>query len=529
MSIFSSVPVQKVKRNKFNMSQERLMTAKFGKLYPCMLHEVVPGDSWRNTSQVFLRTAPQINPTMARIKVHMHFFFVPHRLVWDNWEDFVTGGEDGLQEPVYPTIQMDERFPVWGKGSLADYFGLPTAPDSGIEQGYSLAVSALPFRAYQLIYNEYYRDQNLIEKVHINKTDGAEDLTDPLNQPYAIRTRAYAKDYFTAALPWPQRGGEAVVPLGSIEPNYLAISNVLKSDGTNAADGALSVAGGSLQDSVAANARIENLGTMTTEPVTIETLRTAFRVQEWLEKSARGGSRYIEAILSHYGVVSSDARLQRPEFLGGQVQPVTISEVLNTAGQVAPETTPQDNNLQPVGAMAGHGISAGRGKPWKRYFEEHGYIIGIMSILPQRGYMNGVHRMWRRFDKFDHYWPTFARLGEQAIQNMELYKGWTAADSGNPTGTFGYIPRYAEYKYACNSVHGDFRDNMIDWHLSQNFGQEPALNQAFIEADDQINDLTRIFAVTGNAEIDANDYFWIQMYHKTDAIRPMPYHAIPTI
>lgn len=527
MSIFSSVPISKPKRNKFNLSQERKLTCKFGKLYPVMIHEVLPGDSFKSSTDLFMRLAPMTSPVMHRIKAHLHFFFVPKRLVWENFQDFITGGEDGLAEPETPKIRADENLPaVAAKGSLWDYFGLPTH-NGTIETGYSIAVDAMPFRAYQLIYNEYYRDQNLIEKKPINLTDGEEDLTDPLNDLWQIRTRAYAKDYFTSALPWPQRGGEAIVPLGTVEPVYKPASELYyEQDGlpTPEPSGALNAVqdvGFSYiwdQGGAGGATRIENLDTMSTQPVTIETLRTAFRVQEWLEKSARGGSRYIEAILSHFGVVSSDARLQRPEFLGGCTHPIVISEVLNTAGDQEATT------LLPVGDLAGHGISAGGSKAWKRHFEEHGYIIGIMSVMPVRGYHQGVHRMWTRTDKYDYYWPTFARLGEQEIKNKELYKGYTAADSGTPEGTFGYQARYAEYKYMHDSIHGDFRDLMVDWHLSDIFDQEPALNADFIEADNDKNSLDRIFAVQ-----DGTDYLWVQLYHKTSAIRPMPYHAIPTI
>ncbi|AXL14917.1 major capsid protein [Microviridae sp.] len=515
-NIFQSILVNKPKLNKFDLSHEKKLSLKMGKLYPMLLQEIIPGDRFRVSSEIMLRLAPMISPVMHRVHVYTHYFFVPNRLVWNEWEDFITGGEEGDAEPAYPKIVINNTTKsAFTKGRVPDYMSIPTLDSADTIE--TAKISALPFRAYQLIYNEYFRDQNLQDKIPFDLGGG--DITDQSDVETLtdLRDRAWEKDYFTSALPWAQRGGEATIPIGQVQPNYKTPSEVKTVIGTAQANATLASDGtGDLAEegNLANQLVLDNLLPMDVDAVAINDLRKANRLQEWLEKSARGGSRYIEQILSHFGVRSSDARLQRPEYLGGGKQPVVISEVLNTTG-IVNET--EGGNVQ--GDMAGHGISVGRSNRFKKSFEEHGYVIGIMSVLPRTTYQNGIERHFNKFDKFDYFWPEFAHLGEQEIKNKEIYLDYLDA-SENET-TWGYQQRYAEYKYNQSSVHGDFRDNLAFWHMGRQFDELPELSEDFVKSDPT----KRIFAVTA----DDVDTLYCQIYNKIDALRPMPYFSIPTL
>ncbi|AXL15368.1 major capsid protein [Microviridae sp.] len=505
MNPFQSIQVRKPKTNKFDLSHERKMSVNFGNLYPMLLEEIIPGDNFKVKSEIFIRLAPLLSPVMHRINVYSHYFFVPNRLVWSEWEDFITGGEDGTANPTFPTTTINQ--PYWTRfqqGTLADYFGLPIT-EAGMTGGIDTDISLIPFRAYQLIYNEYYRDQNLVTKVPITKNSGnvAQTTTEGL-ETVTLRERAWEKDYLTSCLPWAQRGGAAAAPL-DVTPTYLDTSLAYQSDGTQTTGDITTNSGQVLVNNSAG--RIENLGEFSGE-VLINDLRKATRLQEWLEKQARGGSRYIETILSHFGVRSSNKALQRPQYLGGSSQPVTISEVLQTA-----------EGTNPVAEMYGHGISVGGGHGFKRSFEEHGYIIGILSITPKTAYQNGLARTWRKFDKFDYYWPEFAHLGEQEVTQSEAYYTWK--DTSDLTTTFGYQQRYAEYKYKESIVSGDFRTNLAFWHLGRIFTEKPFLNETFITCRPRYD----VFSVIDETV----DHFYVQIYHKISALRPIPYFSIPTL
>lgn len=539
-NIFNSVKLKRPRRNVFNLSYENKLTANAGELVPIMCKPVVPGDKFRVNTEMLVRLAPLVAPMMHRVDVFTHYFFVPNRLLWNQWEDFITKGVDGTGVPAFPKIALraDWVSPtsaavLLSDGSLWDYLGLPTIggfngiafpernPNSVIPPvGYE--VSALPFRAYQLIYNEYYRDQNLTQPIDFTLDGGLVTNITEIMSLLTLRRRAWEKDYFTSALPWVQRGPDVTVPVNNNSGSLDVVlkdsphSDVYHVPGTTAfpKDGALRsisgalVIGGGEPDPAYLEpsnfqVNVDELG------VSINDLRTSNALQRWFERNARSGSRYIEQILSHFGVRSSDARLQRPQFLGGGRTPVSISEVLQTSS--TDTTSPQAN-------MAGHGISAGVNHGFKRYFEEHGYIIGVMSIRPRTGYQQGVPKDFRKFDNMDFYFPEFAHLGEQEIKNEELYLQQTPA--GND-GVFGYTPRYAEYKYSMNEVHGDFRGNMAFWHLNRIFSESPNLNTTFVEC----NPSNRVFATAGISD----DKYWIQLYQDVKALRLMPKYGTPML
>lgn len=511
--------------NTFDLSHDRKFSGRIGELMPISVMEVVPGDKFNIKATNMTRFAPLITPIMHKASVYCHFFFVPNRILWPNWENFISGGEDGLADPTFPTVDL--TIPSqYGIHTLADYLGLPT--------GNQLTdVSALPFAAYQKIYQDYYRDENLITKTDVSVSDGTQSNTDTIALS-TMQKRAWQHDYFTSALPWTQRGPEATIPLGTTAPILYENSGAPTFIRNNATGAVISSAtfdgvaalnttgGGSLQASLPSNTYLDfdtsqnyvaDLSGATAS--SINDLRRAFRLQEWLERNARGGARYIEIITAHFGVRSSDARLQRPEFLGGSSTPITISEVLqtsNTAGATGDKATPQGN-------MAGHGVSVGSSNYVSYRAEEHGYIIGIMSVMPKTAYQQGVPKHWKKLDKFDYYWPSFANIGEQPIYNEELYHQNTAEDAE----VFGYTPRYAEYKYIPSTVHGEFRDTLKFWHMGRIFQTKPVLNQDFIECDS--TEVDRVFAV----EDDATEHLYVYLHNEVKATRLMPYFGTPTI
>lgn len=519
MSIFNKVRLSAPKSSNFNLSHERKFTLQMGDLVPILCEDVLPGDKWSVTTQQMLRMMPMISPVMHDIQVYTHFFFVPNRLIWNNWEKFITGGEQGDEEPVFPTFRIKGEIPI---NSLGDYLGLPTGVQMTKDE-----FSQLPFRAYQLIFNEYYRDQNLMEAVDIDLGDGSQEI-DPLGSKIAqIQRRAWQHDYFTSALPFAQKGAPVQLPIGDLDlQGDITFNPNGKTYGLGADGNPLLVEESwhsnpqgemyGFDDSQNATDMVvdnsENLEVdlsgSSVNATTIEDLRRAFKLQEWLEKNARAGSRYIESILAHFGVKSSDARLQRPEYLGGGMSPMLISEVLQTS---------ESGTKTPLGEMAGHGLNLNQNHSFSRYFEEHGQIVGIMSIRPKTAYQQGLRRKWTKFDKFDYFWPEFQHIGEQEIKNKEIYYDET---DGSNNETFGYIPRYSEYRFIDSSVHGDFRETLEFWHLGRKFNNRPQLNEQFIVSDPS----NRIFAVQD--EKYAN--IICQMWHNIKCRRKMSYFGDPS-
>lgn len=513
MNMFKSVAVSKPKLNKFDLSHDRKMSLNMGKLVPIVLQEILPGDSFKMRSEIMLRFAPMLAPVMHMVNVYTHYFFVPNRLVWQEWEEFITGGSDGTQNPIHPYLTCNDTNKVsFAKGSLADYFGFPVVDPADTITN-PINISALPFRAYRMIYDEYYRDQSLQAPGQYSKGSG--DANTDLPYVEDVLNRCWEKDYFTSCLPWAQRGDEVLIPLEG-EVTYKDASEIKYTIGGGPAisENLLASPTGHLSDNIGNDTtqmRIENIDGVSNAVVTINDLRTSVKIQEWLEKNARGGARYIEQILSHFGVVSSDARLQRPQYLGGGLSPVVISEVLSTVQETA-ENIPQGN-------MSGHGFSVGTTNGFTRRFEEHGFVIGIMSVMPRTAYQQGCPKFLRRFDRFDYGWPELAHLGEQAVTSSELYYDAVTGIPGQNDELFGYQSRYAEYKYTPSSVHGDMRDDLSFWHLARIFSAKPELNETFVEAIPS----NRIFAVTD----DNIHHLYCQVYNRISALRPLPYFGTP--
>jgi hypothetical protein len=506
-NLFNSVKMTKPQKNVFDLTHDVKLSANMGELTPILTMECVPGDKFDLSCESMIRFAPMTAPVMHRMDVTMHYFFVPNRILWDNWEPFITNANSGI---VPPYIVMDN---YWNTNAsliaakstqFADYLGIP--PFSGTT---STQVSALPFAAYQAIYNEYYRDQNLVSPVNYKLIDGANDPSFPrLVELTTLRKRAWEHDYFTASLPFAQKGPAVDIPLGSVSGEAeVYVNNASAGTTLDGTPYDISVDNNSSTLPIGANQLFASADSMEVQPTTINELRRAFRLQEWLEKNARGGTRYIENILAHFGVKSSDARLQRPEYITGVKSPVVVSEVLQS-GQS--DTTPQGN-------MAGHGISVSSGRSGSYYCEEHGYIIGIMSVMPKTAYQQGIPRTFLKNDPLDYFWPSFAHIGEQEVQLQELY-----AYTANKEDTFGYVPRYAEYKYMPSRVAGDFRTTLDYWHLGRIFANEPALNEEFIQCTPE--DTSRIFAV----EDPDVQKLYCHVLNKIKAVRPMPKFGTPT-
>jgi len=477
-------------------------------LIPILVNECVPGDNYKISCEAMVRFAPMIAPIMHRVDVSMHYFFVPNRIIWKGWQDFIVSNT--ANTPPYPFVSFDGN-PSNQYAKFLNYMGIPLRQSGG---GTSTDINALPFAAYQCVYNEYYRDQNLISSVAFQLEDG--DNSANVSDLLTLRKRAWEHDYFTASLPFAQKGQAVDIPIGAIEGDARVSINQTTNPGQVriATDNASStnplgliVGAGTPTPGSTGNIYAETDG-LNVQPGTINDLRRAMRLQEWLEKNARGGTRYVENILMHFGVRSSDARLQRPEYITGIKSPVVISEVLNSTGE--------DGGL-PQGNMAGHGIGVTSGNYGKYYCEEHGYIIGIMSVMPKTAYQQGIPRTYLKKDNLDYFWPSFANIGEQEVQNQELYAYTATAED-----TFGYVPRYAEYKYQPSRVAGEFTSSLDYWHLGRIFATEPALNEDFVQCDPAST--KRIFAVQDGA-----DSLYCHVYNKIQAIRPMPKFGTPML
>lgn len=503
-NLFNSIEVSRPPSNNFDLTHDVKMTGAMGNLMPCCIAECIPGDRWNIAGDVYLRFAPLFAPIMHSVDISIHYFFVPNRIVWPNWEKFVTNEPTG----GLPQFSWDNNITDQAK-KLGDYLGVPPPPGGAVPE----LINALPFAAYQAIYNEYYRDENLVAEVDYELADGLQ----PVGTYGELRKRAYEHDYFTACLPWAQKGNPVNLPLGNVQlnPDWNADNQQPKwvDQNGNAITNATNVQGRTTPDRIGTSGGQSPIaydpnGSLVVGSTTINELRRAMRLQEFLEKNARGGTRYIENIKMHFGVQSSDARLQRPEYITGTKAPITVTEIVNT------------NDIEPVpqGNPSGKAISMQEGNYGSYMVEEHGYIIGIMSIIPKPAYQQGIPRNYLKEDVLDFYWPSFANIGEQEVLNKEIY---AYTNSGN--NVFGYIPRYSEYKYLQNRVAGLFRTDLAYWHLGRIFGNDPALNQQFIEVNPSAQ--TRIFY----DEFQDEDNIYIHVLNKMKARRLMPVYGTPTL
>jgi hypothetical protein len=514
--------------NTFDLSHDKRMTMQMGKIIPVMAMDVLPGDKFTIETSHLTRFLPLVAPVMHNVKVKVRYFFSPNRLVWPNWEDFITGPESvtDTTEPVHPTIPVTAL-----PSTLPDYMGVSTSTNAA---GITPAVNALPFAHYQFIWNEYFRDQNLQPELQVGLSDGNNGSNSAL---YTLRDVAWQHDRFTSALPFTQKGPEVTLPVlnatgggpnGLIDLTFIGTNsgNANPSTYTNVATGivgdvhqagnTVALLGPNNASGINRSGQVDVTAHTFVDPsqinasaATINQLREAFAIQKWLELNARTGNRYTEHIQAHFGVKPQDSRLQRPEEFGGSVSTIQFSEVLQTS-----ETTTTGQDASALGTMGGHAITASGSRKASYYAQEHGWIFAMMYIVPDTTYFQGIAPKFSKVDRYDYFQPLLAHIGEQPVLNKEVYADGTSADNN----VFGYLPIYDEYRHELNTVAGEMKNTLDYWHLGRKFSNRPSLNSTFIACDPA----NRIFT-----QLDNDEQVIAHVYNSVIAQRKVPYYGTP--
>lgn len=553
MSLFTNVVSKIPRKNRFHQPFESILSADYGKITPAGLFELDPGDTFVDSVECSIKVAPMKAPAFGRIDATLHFFFVPRRLLYDEFEDFITGGVTGtfLPEdfsqlnPVAPYFEFEElaQESKLLPGGLADYLGMPSVEDQGSYVGIP-PIDAMPFAGYSKIFSDWYRDELLdLEEFEPLAGGQIQQGTDLFESLTKIRYRAWKKDYFTSARPDTQLGPQVGIPVSGnivgngpfrlgrdvaatqIQPLYYSYAY---QEDMGEGESPRFVSPVQITNQVGSQFPLMYGDGLSLDDATvlINDLRQSLKLQEWREKNMRGGNRYIENIFHHFGVRSSDARLQRSQYLGGRKIPVVIGEVLqsvDTRTDVEGVTTGN-----PLGQRGGVANAAGRSQRIKFFAEEHGFVYCLLSIMPKAAYYQGIPRMFAaRWDPMDYAWPEFGNLGEQEVFNWELYVG--EGQSAGNSGTFGYQSRYADRKFRPNEIHGEFRDGqMMSWHTAREFSARPNLNANFIyfPSDDEAGGQNRIFVIEKNS---LASHFYVHLWHDLTISKLLPKYGIPSI
>ena len=515
---FAMVPKAEIPRSSFDTQYAHKTTFDGGYLVPIYCDEVLPGDMHNVKATMFARLATPLFPVMDNLHLDTFFFFVPNRLVWTNWVKFMGEQTNPTDSISYVVPQIDSPEGGYAVGSLFDHFGLPTAGQ--ITGSNKVTHNALPLRAYNLIYNEWFRDENLQNSVVVNTGDSGDDVSD-----YTMLRRGKRKDYFTGALPWPQKGDSVTLPLGTSAPiktNAASLGQVgvldsgnvsrrLYSETTFAPSSGFAVLASETAPS--GNGLYADLSDATA--ATINQLRQSFQIQKLLERDARGGTRYTELLRAHFGVTPQDYRLQRPEYIGGGSTYVNVNPIAQTSA------TSISGGATPLGNLAAMGTALASGHGFTYHAQEHGYIIGLVNVRADLTYQQGLPKMWSRETRYDFYFPVFAHLGEQAVLNKEIYVTGTSTDDD----VFGYQERWAEYRYKPSQITGLFKSTSagtIDpWHYAQKFTSLPTLNATFIQETPPIDRTTAVGASANGQQFLMDAFFDCKM------ARPMPMYSVP--